>query len=104
MYLYKSYCYQDIESVIASFQSRVILDGFGLIQEINQISPGVLSVDYQIADGSINTVTIELQTCERPGFDNSFTGISVEDAVELSGLILVVLAAAYSFKLLRRSL
>lgn len=104
MYLYHSYCYPDLSAVIASLQSQVMLDGFGIIQSVNQISPGILAVDYQIPDGSINVVNITLPTCDRPGFDNSYTGIGVDDAVELGGMILLALTIAYCSKIIRRAL
>ncbi|MDO9104759.1 MAG: hypothetical protein Q7U57_07335 [Methylovulum sp.] len=104
MYLYKSYCYPDLNAVRSTVQSQHQIDGFGLIQTVDVISSDTLAITYLQPDTSVLTVNYQAPTCQQPGFDNSYTGLTVEDATELSGLIILVLVIAYGIKLLRRAI
>lgn len=103
MYLYKSYCYPDIEAVANSVQSQVVLEGFGVIQSVTPVGNG-LSITYLLPDLTDQSVHVTVPACDRDGFDSSYTGLTYSDAAEASGLVVVALAAAYAFKTLRRAL
>lgn len=103
MYLYNSYCYPDLQAVSDSIQSKLILDGFGVIQSITS-SGDVLTINYQLPDTSISSVEYTALTCEQIGFNNSYSGINTDDAIEISGYIMVAFAVAYGFKIMRRGL
>lgn len=104
MYLYKSYCYADLQSVKSSIQSNITLDGFGLLQSVDVISVDKLGITYQLPDGTQSAVVYTAPSCDRLGFDNSYTGLTVSDSVDLSMMVLLVLITAWSMKVLRRAL
>lgn len=104
MYLYNSYCYSDIQSVIDSVKSRLFFDGFGFIQSVTQTAANSLTIVYLDNTGKkTNSVVVSVPACTRSGFDNSYTGLTFDDAVQLSSLVVVVLATAYAFKLLKKA-
>ncbi|ASF48432.1 hypothetical protein [Methylovulum psychrotolerans] len=103
MNLYNSYCYPDIQSVADSVQSRLVLDGFGLIQSVTPTSANDLAVVYLSSDSVAHSATLYVPDCARLGFDSSYTGLSVADSLDLAWAVVAVLAVAFGFKILKRS-
>jgi len=101
MKLYKNYCYEDLSTVALNIESEVIND-FGIIQSAT-VSGSDINISY--SNGQKNfTVLVTPPDCSELGFNSTFTGISTLDAVDLSGLVLLVLASAFSVKVLKRGL
>ena len=104
MYLYKSFCYPTFDAVKRAIQSNVTLDQFGLIQDVTELSPNLLSISYQLPDLTYSSLTYQVPVCGQAGFDNSYSGLTMDDSIELSGMILLVLAIAFGFRTLKRSI
>ena len=100
-YLYKSFCYQTVEQVAASVHSSFFLEGFGVIQSVSGIGGG-LTVNYLDSSGHLLSFIYPLATCEKLGFDNNFTGLTVDDSIQISSAVVGVLIAAWCIKILRR--
>lgn len=92
-----------MQQVISSIQSRVVIDGFGIIQSINQVSSDTLNVTYIKPDSSIASNIVSIPSCDIPGFDNSFTGVGIDDSQELAWSIVLVLVVAFTFRALKRT-
>ncbi|MDD5215381.1 MAG: hypothetical protein PHQ03_07595 [Methylococcales bacterium] len=100
-YLYKSFCYETVEQVADSIHSAFFLDGFGVIQSVSSFGSGV-TVNYLNSNGNLQSFVYPLATCEKLGFDNSFTGLTVDDSIQISSAVVGVLIAAWCIKILRR--
>jgi len=102
MYLYKSYCYETLQEIADSIQSTVFFgDGF----VIDNVSVGLNTVvidSIKLSTHYFYTVIPPL--CSEIGFNNSYSGLTVSDSLELWGLSLVVLVAAFAVKVLKRAL
>jgi hypothetical protein len=100
-YLYKSFCYETIGQVSDSVHSSFFLEGFGVIQSVSAGGFG-LNVNYLNSSGNLMSFSYPLATCEKLGFDNSFTGLTVDDSIQISSAVVGVLIAAWGIKILRR--
>lgn len=101
-YLYKSYCYETVEQVAASIHSSFFLDGFGVIQSVTY-SGSTLTVNYLNASSSLSNFSYPLATCEKLGFDNSFSGLTKDDSLHISESMVGVLIAAWAIKIVKRA-
>lgn len=102
MKLYKSYCYSDINQVADSLRSNVFTDDGSFITS-------VIVTDQSLQISTLNnnksySYTFIPSDCYSLGYDNSFTGISTSDSVELGGFVLIAFVSAYVFKLVKRAL
>ncbi len=104
MNLYQNYCYPDIQTVADNLQSQAFIPGYGLIASASPVSATQISLGLTLADGSSSSVVLTFPACFQLGFQNSYSGISLADSIELSGLCLLILATAYSIKILRRGI
>ena len=100
-YLYKSFCYETSAQVAASVHSAFFLDGFGVIQSVSGGGYD-LTVTYLNSSGNLLSFVYPIATCEKLGFDNSFTGLTAADSIQISSAVVGVLIAAWSIKILRR--
>ncbi len=100
MKLYKNYCYETIEDV-----SDVILsDPF--VREKSHIvnvtnTPSVITVKF---NKKPIFVDITPPDCTKLGFNSSYTGLTMSDSIELSGMISLALLSVWGIKILRRGL
>ena len=90
-YLYKSYCYETPQQVADSIQSSFFLEGFGVIQSVSVVGSGV-TVNYLNSNGNLFNFSYSLATCTKLGFDNSFTGLTVDDSIQISSAVVAVLS------------
>ena len=102
-YLFKSYCYETTEQVAASVHSSFFLDGFGIIQSVT-VNNTVLNVTYLTPSQTIQNFTYSLASCEKLGFDNSFSGLSQADSIQIGQSVAGVLLAAWAIKIVKRVL
>lgn len=100
-YLYKSFCYETTSQVADSLHSSFFLEGFGVIQSVAPVG-SVLNVNYLNSNGNLLNFSYPLATCEKLGFDNNFTGLTVDDSIQISSAVVGVLIAAWGIKILRR--
>jgi len=108
MYLFKNYCYPTPDTITAAIQSQFFIESVGVVQSVN-LSLNTATINYINANGpngsqTSGTIYYEIPVCTQPGFDNSYSGLTVDDAVTLGGLIMGVLAVAYASRIVRRSL
>jgi len=99
MYLYKSYCYEDLQTIADIFKSDVYLPNGLLIDQV-VVSNGRLFV----LDENTNYFNFGLPTCTTLGFTSTYTGITTDDAVVLGSSVSLVLVIAWGIKILRRAL
>jgi len=102
MKMYNSFCYESLEAVSASIGSNYF------------IGDGYVVIDTTISGSNINvtarkelinqTYTITPPSCTKLGFDNSYSGLSPVDALEIGALCTLVMASAFYFKVLKRGL
>jgi hypothetical protein len=102
-YLYKSYCYETSQQVADSIHSSFFLEGFGVIQSVSG-GGSSLTVNYLNLSGNLSSFSYSLVSCEKMGFDNSFSGLTKEDTLLLSGSMIAVLVSAWAIKIVRRAL
>lgn len=102
-YLYKSFCYETAEQVAASLHSSFFLEGFGVIQSVSSVG-SVLSVNYLTSSSTIQNFSYPLATCEKLGYDNSFTGLTKDDSLFIAQSMVGVLLAAWAIKIIRRAI
>jgi hypothetical protein len=103
-YLYKSYCYETVQQVAASLHSSFFLEDFGVIQSVSSLGNGGLTVNYLNANGNLQNFFYPLATCEKLGFDNTFSGLTKNDSLVLSSGMVGVLVVAWAIKISRRTL
>jgi len=102
MNLYKSYCYPTIEDVRDQFVSDPVLgSGWVIISSYNTDTTITLKA---VKGTNTRFYKIDPPTCTSLGFQNSYSGISIPDAIEITGLSLVFLSVCYVGKMLRRSM
>lgn len=99
MNLYDGYCYNDLDEVASQLQSKSVGD-WGFITDVTVSDPNLL-INYSLRN-QIFTATITPPTCTKYGFQNSYTGVTTADAVEISGMVLLVLATVFSVKVIKR--
>lgn len=102
-YLYKSYCYETAQQVADSIHSAFFLEGFGVIQSVSGFGSGA-TVNYLNSSGNLQSFVYPIATCQKLGFDNSFSGLTKDDSIALSGAMVGVLLAAWAIKISRRAL
>lgn len=102
-YLYKSYCYETVQQVADSIHSAFFLDGFGVIQSVSSFGSSV-TVNYLNSSGNLQNFVYQLATCEKLGFDNTFSGLTRDDSLALSSGMVGVLVSAWAIKIVRRAL
>lgn len=102
-YLYKSYCYETAQQVADSIHSAFFLEGFGVIQSVSGIDGGI-TVNYLNFSGNLLSFSYPLVSCEKMGFDNTFSGLTKEDTLFLSTSMVGILIAAWAIKIVRRVL
>ena len=102
MKLYNSYCYPDISSVADSFSSQLVLGNGSFISSVT-FSTQSLFVTTNL-NGVFSSYTVTPPDCNRLGFDNSFTGVTTQDAVLYGSLMMSAFVSAYVFKLIKRVL
>lgn len=106
MFLYKSFCYQSLSEVASSVQSEFVLP-FGVIQSVSLFSESSLSISYlHSVNGSVlqDSLIYPVASCEKLGFNNSFSGLTSEDSSFIGSTVAGVLLAAWSIKILKRLL
>jgi len=102
MYLYNSFCYQDLDSVASSIASNVFMgDGYVVLSATANTSTIDIIAKHQNTNYSY---TITPPECTKLGFDNSYTGYDMADAAVLSGYGLLILVAAFAARTARRGL
>lgn len=101
-FLYKSYCYETVEQVAASVHSAFDLP-FGVIQSVAP-SGSSLTITYLDVNANPAAFSYTLATCEKLGFDNSFSGLTKDDSVLIASSMVSVLIAAWVAKIVRRAL
>lgn len=106
-FLFKSYCYETIDQASNAVYSSFELP-FGVIQSVTP-NGSTLSISYlhqnqNQTELSSSTFNYSLATCDKLGFDNSFSGLTKKDSVDISAAIVAVLIAAYAAKIVRRAL
>ena len=103
MYLYKSYCYETVGEVAASVHSSFFIDGFGIVQSVYS-NGSVLTVNYLTPSNTLSSFNYSLASCQHLGHDQSFTGLTKEDSVDISSAMIGVLISAWAIKIIRRAL
>ncbi len=102
-FLYNQYCYEDLFSVKRSIRSEMVIPDFGIVQTVSSVVK-TITVDYLKPDGTTSSYSFTPPICQQLGYDNSFTGLTTNDSVEIGGYIVLALVIAYSVKILRRGL
>lgn len=102
-YLYKSYCYETSQQVADSIHSSFFLEGFGVVQSVSGFGSS-LTVNYLTSSGNLQSFVYSIATCEKLGFDNSFSGLTRDDSITLSASMVGVLISAWVIKIIRRAL
>jgi hypothetical protein len=104
-YLFKSYCYETVAEVANAVHSSFLLP-FGVIQSVDANGSNLsVSYLYQSSSGLVSSSFIyPLATCEKLGFDNSFSGLTQIDSVAIGSAVVSVLIAAWSIKIIKRML
>ena len=106
--LYQGYCYPDANSVIdvikTSGNGGSYVSGQYLLNDVVQ-NNGNIDLDYYILPSfdSFN-VSIPIINCESVGPYVNYTGLTLDDAIELSWLMGSVLLTVYLITLLRKAL
>lgn len=101
--LYKQYCYPDTTAVGESIKSEMSIVDRGIIDTVT-VSQGVVTVNYFDVSNTLQSFTFTPPICETLGFDNSYTGLTTDDALELGVLVSIALVLAFSIKILKRAL
>ena len=101
--LYNQYCYATTADVRDSIESQMIIPGRGIVQSTSN-NGGVITVNYLDDSNLLQSFDFTPPVCSQVGFDNSFTGISTVDAVEIGGLVSLALILAFSVKIVKRGL
>ena len=102
MKLYNSYCYATLQDVADSIQSSPLLGGAGIVTNgVVNVNAIDITYRYQLTD---YIATVTPPDCSMLGFNNSYSGLTFDDSVELSGLGLLVLVTAFAIKVLKRGL
>lgn len=104
MKLYKQYCYEDISDVVDSIKSDVLIEDFGIVQNAFSTPAGKINVSYLDTSSVLRSFVFTPPECTILGFDNTYTGMSTDDAIEIGSLVTLALILAYSIKILRRGL
>ncbi|GAB6140865.1 hypothetical protein JCM14076_15940 [Methylosoma difficile] len=102
MNLYKNYCYPDSQAVAEAVHSEFTIEGFGIIQTVTP-NGDALTITVLTPDLTQQTINYTLQTCNQLGFNQSYTGLTVDDSLLLSGEILFALASVYAIKAVRKA-
>jgi hypothetical protein len=102
MYLFKSHCYSDLTTVHSAIQSELSINGFGIIQSVDGSTPAIIT--FTQPDQTTSTISYTIPECQKEGFINSYSGLTTDDANEISFLIIAALAAVWAVKILRRGL
>jgi hypothetical protein len=102
MNLHNSYCYSTLAEVRDSVWSDPDIGSGFLISDVT-ISGSQLLVTAKKSN-TIKTYTLTPPTCSEVGFNNSYSGLTVADSLELWGLSLLVMATAFSIKVIKRAL
>lgn len=106
-YLFREYCYPDMETAMAAAWSQdqglerylitsASVSGSGRVQ-FSRYLGGDTSAAFRLD-------TVTFPSCSAPGPYRTDTGLSIADAVELSWLIAAVWIGAYAVKVCRRGL
>lgn len=101
-YLFKSYCYETVDQVAASVHSTFDFP-LGVMQSVVP-SGSSLTITYLDANANLSNFSYPLATCQKLGFDNSFSGLTKDDSVVLGSALAAVLISAWAIKIIRRSL
>ena len=94
-----------MEDVASSVESVGFLGDGGQINGVTIVGQSlVINVYRRDALGNFSFInqTISIPSCTRVGFDNSYSGMTTADAIEISGLVGLVLITAWAIKSLRR--
>lgn len=102
MNLYKSHCYATLQEVADSIQSSPDI-GAGYMVSSAVVSGSNVAVTANFG-ASVANYTVSPPTCSQVGFNNSYSGLTVADSLELWGLALLVMATAFSIKVIKRAL
>jgi len=99
-FLYKSHCYETLSQVVSSIQSTPMLgDGYILTNAVASLNDVLITAQKELITANY---TFTPPICSKLGFDNSYSGLTTVDSLELWALGSVAMAAAYASKLLRR--
>lgn len=101
MHIYKLHCYEDSDLVNA-----LASEAFWHSHPITAVSftaPDTFAIQVS-DDGTPATYYYLAPACDRAGFINSYTGLAVSDAIELSALATLAVCLAFAAKLLRKAL
>jgi hypothetical protein len=97
--LYNDYCFPSLSAVLDSVKSKPILENGDILQSAT-ISGSSIFVNVQ---GS-NDFLFTPPSCSTVGNYTSYTGLSLVDSTELAWLVVLVLVAAFSIKMMKRGL
>jgi len=101
MNIYQSYCYSSISDVKDQILSDPLIgDGWVVVSATTTTTSINVTAQKQ---NTTRTYTLSPPECTALGFQNSYSGLTLDDSVELSGLALVFLAVCFVGKQLRRS-
>lgn len=99
MFLYESYCYDSLSDVGNQILSAPFLPNGAIVESVSYPN----STDITVTTDAGN-ITVTPPACDHLGFANSFTGLTVADATDLSWLIIAMLTGAYCIAAIRRCL
>ena len=101
--LYKQYCYSSLQQVSDSIQSEVFLEDGSQIISTSISLPDNITVTKTL-NGVVSNFIVTPPNCIEIGFDNSYTGITTTEAIELGTSVSLVLLSVWAIKILRRGL
>jgi len=101
MKLYNSYCYADISAVNDSVSSSVFIGDGTILTSTQILNADQISLTYSAANKSYTSV-VGFPDCTSLGFDNSYTGVSISDAVEVSSLVILMFVIAFKYRMMKR--
>jgi len=102
MPLYNSYCYETLQEIADSVQSTVFF-GDGYVVDNATVSAETIIIDA-VKMSTHYFYTVTPPACSDIGFNNSYSGLTVTDSLELWGLSLLVMATAFAAKVIKRAL
>jgi len=101
MKLYKSYCYPTLDDVALNIVSNPVND-FGIVSSATVVDQ-TIDINYSVKNQNYSII-VTPPDCSKLGFNNSYTGLSTADSLEISAGITLILVTAFCLKVLKRPL
>ena len=107
MYIYKNYCYETIAEIGDQFLSDPLAVDGHYIEGVRlpAANPDRVKIDLvNVSDSTTLTINHDPPLCTALGFQNSYTGLTLEDSQVLLTGSLLIFVAAFVITSIRRAL